>query len=99
MMKVKATFVLDLPESFAGLTDVQLRNAIQEEFLGMAHRAHKEQVLELADVMRQNGVSGDEPLVDQTKAHPYSTLAAAKEYSLMWMKVTDVPDWWIERCE
>jgi hypothetical protein len=100
-VKVKFEAIFEVPDSFAEMTDSELRMTFYEEFLRTAHQAHMEHVLEFADVVRDNNnfVGKNTLLPGEAEQHERTDkiLAAAREHSLQWAGITDVPDWWISK--
>jgi hypothetical protein len=87
-MKVKFEATFEVPESFVDMTDPELRMAFYEEFLRTAHQAHLEHALELESVKGNH---------QNTNGNILRVLDFAKRHSLAWAKITDVPEWTLER--
>ena len=83
-MKIKLTIDLDLPEKYQECTDPELRMLLHEEFMRAVHQYHMEAVLDLS-------------VVDQGGEHVSAMLKEARNHHLEWAKISDVPDWWVER--
>ena len=90
-MKVRLTIDFDLPASFTELSDSELRMLFYEEVIRKVHQAHLEDVLEMEAA--KAGVIG----TDEEKQRHLAILEAAKQDYLVWTKITDVPEWWINR--
>jgi hypothetical protein len=83
-MRVNLTINLTLPEGYTTLTDQELRTILYEEFIRTVHQAHLESALDLA-------------FQDQGGEHVSAMLKEARKHHLEWAKITDVPDWTVER--
>lgn len=87
-MKVRLTIDLNIPDSFASFTNAELRMAFWEEYIRRVHQAHLEDVMLYVNVMQ-----------DAPDEHAVAVITAAKEDALVWAKITDVPEWTMERVE
>lgn len=85
-MKVRLTIDLELPETYRSFTDPELRMTLYEEFMRTVHQAHLESALEI-EMDSGNHEAGS----------VFSMLQEARKYHLEWAKITDVPDWNVER--
>lgn len=83
-MKIKLIVNLDIPDKYSTASDQELRILLYEEFMRTVHQSHLETVMELATV-------------DQGGEYVSDMLKQTRQHHLEWAKITDMPDWTVER--